>query len=344
MRIILADDGIAFDGRDVASRPMGGAESCVAWLAEAFAARGHDIHCYTRCRETATFAGVSWHPIADGVPLTADLFIANRGNRVLPLVPRARAMAFWIHNPAQYLNKFRYLWPLAKRRPTSVFLSRFHASTAGVLLPTRKAVIPHGVHPAFAPQPSAPPPPRAVYLSNPLRGLDKTLDLWLTRVVPAVPGAELHLYLGASLMPTGEAARPEAQAILARAAGTPGVVLHDPVSRDELARDLRDFRLVLYPAQVEESFCLSVAELQALGIPAVVSDRGALPERVADGETGFVRAYGDAEGIAQASVDLLRDDALWARMHANLFASKIRRWSDVAADFEALARNPRTAG
>ena len=42
-RIVLADDGIEFDGRTPEERPLGGAESSVAALAGELAARGHDV-------------------------------------------------------------------------------------------------------------------------------------------------------------------------------------------------------------------------------------------------------------------------------------------------------------
>ena len=41
-RIVLADDGIEFDGHTPEHRPLGGSESSVVALMEELAARGHD--------------------------------------------------------------------------------------------------------------------------------------------------------------------------------------------------------------------------------------------------------------------------------------------------------------
>ena len=45
---------------------------------------------------------------------------------------------------------------------------------------------------------------------------------------------------------------------------------------------------VLLHGAVSEGFCNAVVEAQAMGLPAVVTDAGGLPENIADGKTGFV--------------------------------------------------------
>ena len=49
-----------------------------------------------------------------------------------------------------------------------------------------------------------------------------------------------------------------------------------------------------------ESFCLAVAEALAAARPAIVSDRGALPELVVDEATGLIVRPGDVDGLARA--------------------------------------------
>src|SRR5690348_17954441 len=114
--IVFADDGIAFDGRSAVASPIGGAESALVGLAEALAGRSHRVTVYNRCAAPLEHAGVTWRPLAGGPPKAADLYIANRGDKLLRLVPAARRTIFWIHNPATYLLKWRYLSKLAWRR------------------------------------------------------------------------------------------------------------------------------------------------------------------------------------------------------------------------------------
>ena len=66
--IILADDGISFDGMTPELRPLGGAESALIQLVETFAERGHDITVYNKCEKESDIRGVKWRQIDKGVP------------------------------------------------------------------------------------------------------------------------------------------------------------------------------------------------------------------------------------------------------------------------------------
>src|SRR5262245_5797162 len=100
--IVFADDGIAFDGRSAEIAPIGGAESALVGLAEALATRGHRVTVHNNCAAALDHKGVAWRRIAEGTPEQADLYIANRGDKLLLRVPKARRTIFWIHNPAGY--------------------------------------------------------------------------------------------------------------------------------------------------------------------------------------------------------------------------------------------------
>ena len=48
--VVMADDGIAFDGAMAETGPLGGAETAFVALAEALAARGHRVAVRNHCR------------------------------------------------------------------------------------------------------------------------------------------------------------------------------------------------------------------------------------------------------------------------------------------------------
>jgi glycosyltransferase involved in cell wall biosynthesis len=90
--------------------------------------------------------------------------------------------------------------------------------------------------------------------------------------------------------------------------------------------------VLLFPSLME-GFGLSVAEAMSCGLPVVVSDRGSLPELVADGEGGFLCDPDDREAFARRIVLLLGDPMLRRKFGA---ANQARvdasfRWSHCVA-------------
>jgi glycosyltransferase involved in cell wall biosynthesis len=337
-RVVMADDGIAFDGRTAEEGPLGGAETAFVALAEALAARGHEVEARSRCAAPLRHNEVNWAPVDGPVPEACDLYIGNRGPRMIGLVSRPRRRSLWLHNPARYLQKPRMAARIAWYRPLIVTTGVYHASTVPTWIPCGgRTVIPYGVLDRFRhAEPRNPPPPRAVFTSNPLRGLDWLTDLWVTRIRPVVPGAELHIYAGAAVYGGGKHGG-EMEAVLARvdALGEHNIHRHAPVGRDRLIEVLTGARAMLYRGDPGETFCLALAEAQALGVPAIVTPLGAVGERVADGISG--RVAGSDDAFVEAAIAVLRDDALWRRWHEGALASQRGlSWDEVAARYEAL--------
>ena len=326
MRIVMGTEGPYVAAEAIGDRPLGGAETAFALLAEAFERRGHAV-------EVCAGGGASAAP--------AGMVLANRLPRVFRRLPRRGRRVLWLHNPGGYLRKPRHLLPLLAARPRVVTLGPSHSASLPRWLPFRPAEIPLAVAPPFsagAQRRARPPPPVAVFTSNPLRGLDWLLDLWTARIRPAVPAAELHLYTGAATYGGDPRLSARAAPVLARAASLAeaGVRLRDPLPRPALAARLREARAMLYRGDPGETFCLALAESQAIGLPCVVTPLGAVAERVADAETGVVARSDDA--FAEAAIHLLSDDAAWSTMHAAALArGPGPDWGAVAARFEALA-------
>ncbi|MBE9032590.1 glycosyltransferase [filamentous cyanobacterium LEGE 11480] len=63
-----------------------------------------------------------------------------------------------------------------------------------------------------------------------------------------------------------------------------------------------------------ETFGMVFAEAQAMGLPVVSFASGGIPESVAHGETGFLVAERDWQGLAQHILDLLQNPQLWHRL------------------------------
>ncbi len=341
MRIVLADAGLAFDGLTPRERPLGGAESAFVALAEALAAQGAEVHAFAKDARAMEHLGVTWKPVGAAWPRQIDLFIANRSPRLLSAKIDAKTRVFWLHNPAQFLSKARYLWPVLTRRPTLVFAGPSHAATAPGWLPGRRVLIPLGVEAPFltTPRTAGVAPPRAVFTSNPVRGLAPLLLLWREQIRPAAPDAEFHIFAGPAVY---DATGPKAAAMRAaladaEAMAAHGVVVREPMPKAALARELAAARALLYLGDAGETFCLAVAEAQAMGVPAIVRPIGAVGERVAHTITGFVEK--DHAAFAAGAVRVLREDALWSQMSAAALAGRdALSWAHAAKAFAALAR------
>lgn len=339
-RIALFDDGLPYDGRTAETAPLGGAESSVISLAEAFAARGRDVVVYNRCETPVEHKGVAYRRLGEDPGADIEHVIVNRSARLLcVLTPRRRA-TLWLHNDARYLQKARHAWPLLRFNPARVVLSRYHARTVpGAFRCGATHTIPLGVSDWFrrARRASAP-PPRAVFASNPERGLDELLSVWESRIHPHAPEAELHLFTRAEFYGVANKAAQRAEPVISRAKALRGVNVHvhDLVPRRTLAELYRDMRVMLYWGDDAhaETFCLSAAEAQAAGLPSVARPIGAMSERIAHGRTGFLER--NADSFAQSAITLLTDDAVWQRCHAGAVDAPAPDWNAAAAQFEAL--------
>lgn len=84
--------------------------------------------------------------------------------------------------------------------------------------------------------------------------------------------------------------------------------------------------LFLLPSE-SESFGLAALEAMACGVPVVTSDAGGLPEVVVHGETGYRLPVGDFEGMADAGVEILADDARHRRYAAAARAHAVERYA-----------------
>lgn len=349
MATILFTDRGGVTPADLDAGPLGGAESAFVELAQATAARGHRVSVRNRCPERPEperSGGIDWAPLDRPTEGSIDLHVANRDPTLLVEHPAGRRRALWLHNTARYLLHPKKLLPMLRVRPAMVFSGPYHRSTYPRWAPSGPALlIPYGISRRFreAEPAATPPPPRAIFTSNPLRSLDWLVELWVREIHPAVPTAELHVFSGPSTYGDwGAKVAPRMRPALdaARAARDAGVVLREPVAREELARELAASRVLLYRGDVEETFCLAVAEAQAVGVPCVLQDLGSVGERIRHRQTGFVAANDDE--FARRAIELLTDDPLWSDQHrAALATQRSWGWDEAAAAFEALLADGR---
>lgn len=346
MHFLLLDRG-DFDFTTPDRLPIGGAESAFIDLARALARRGHTVEVFNESPTERTEGTLRWSPSGSRVPADPDMVVANRDPSLLQVASRKKARkVLWLHNTARHLLRPQHLKVILRERPLMVFSGPYHASTYPRWAPAGgRATIPYGTPEMFrtAPLASTIPPPRAIFTSNPLRSLDWLLDLWTERIYPIVPQAELHVFSGPQVYGAwGERVRSRMEPVIERArrAADRGVVVRTPVPRHQLVGEVSRSRVLLYRGDPAETYCLAVAEAQAVGVPAVVQPLGSVVERVAHGVTGFVCPTED--DFVDRAAALLRDDELWLRQHREA-AERQRRWGwdEAAAAWEGLVGDDR---
>lgn len=132
-------------------------------------------------------------------------------------------------------------------------------------------------------------------------------------VVSAMPRLDRDVhYLAVGAGPEAEPLRAQAAVLgVADRVHLPGRIEHA-----KLPEVLSQADIYVQPSIGEESFGISVLEAMACGLPVLASDFGALPEVVADGETGMLVARGDAGAWTSALGELLADPGRRRRMGA----------------------------
>jgi glycosyltransferase involved in cell wall biosynthesis len=340
LHIVIADSTNRYDGRSLATQPLGGTESSVCHMAAALARRGHEIVCYTRCEAPIEHDGVAWRRLDGPRPVAPEHYVAIQHPRLLGFARSPRHRAIWMMWRPNNLRHYKQIWRMWLHRPRVMFISAYQAGLYSRWLPPleRRRVVSLGLPEQVRGQAplAAPPPPRAIFASNPSRHLAWLLQVWARSILPRVAGAKLRLYgIRNYDWRYDEPWRERGLDILASLPPTArdSVELRATATREELWAAMRASRVMLYGGHSSEMFCLSLAEAQALGVPAVIRPVAVLPERVRDGETGFIRA--DDAGFAAAAVELLTDDALWRRQHeAALRRQQGWSWDESAAQFE----------
>lgn len=94
----------------------------------------------------------------------------------------------------------------------------------------------------------------------------------------------------------------------------PGVLALDRMPHPVAIEALRRAAFTVAPSLLPESFGIVALEAAAAGKPTIAADHGGLRDVVVDGETGFLVAPGDREGLRSALSGLAGDAELRVRM------------------------------
>lgn len=336
-KIIVILDKEDFSFNDLIEKPLAGAQSAFIELVKAFAGLGHYVVVRNNCNYEHFEENIDWRHIGKGVVIPgADLFIVNRSISLLSIPPRGARVLFWLHNDARYLLRVKNLFQLTFRYPIIIFSGQYHRSTFPIWFLFRTCIIPLGISDCFVVSKHTfkAPKPKVIFTSNPLRSLHWLIDRW-RNIRKSVPDAELHIFSGASTYGSwGKSVVLMINKVLDYVKGNQhlGIILHDPLPKSLLVEEISKSRAMLYRGDKAETFCLAVAEAQALGLPCVVQDLGSMKERVFNGLTGFVTK--NDEEFEQKAIFILTEDHTWIKLNKYLLDTPhYLKWQQVGNMF-----------
>ena len=333
----MIDQDASFNGRTYREEPLGGTETAFVLLAESFVKNGHKVIALTKKLESEDYNGVAWKPLNTKIN-ECDLYIINRAPSLLDNAPKSKRTILWVHNPASYLNKFRNFRRLIFKNIKVVCSGKYHFDSLPVWIKSRSLIIPLGLsEEVFTNENVAKkaPEPLVIFTSNPERGLLWLVDIWIKKIKVSVPNAKLHIFAGHKTY--GGRNKEKIKNILnaVRDLNDSSIKLFEPIPKKQLFNKLLNYRAMLYKGDPGETFCLSVAEAQALGVPCVVKPIGSLGERVKDKITGIV-AIKD-EDFSNGAISILKEDKVWMTYRDNsLKFQRDYQWEKIAKIYANL--------
>ena len=341
-KLLFVDDGISFDSYSIREKSYGGAETAFVSLVECLSKNGFKVVVYNNCKYKGLMNGVEWKKLDNSInDEVCDTLIVNRGDKFLNIKKECKNRIFWIHNPAKYLIKYRYLSKIFLNNFKIVFSGKYHASTYPFWAPAiERVIIPYGIEDTlFSYKTTRSPPMRKViFTSNPMRGLSWLLDMWEKNIYKNSNGAILEIFSGFETYGKfGKKHSRQISNILKKAKSLENlnVVVKKPLPRQKLLKELKKSRLFLYKGTLDETYCMALAEAQMVGLPSVVMNYGCMNERIINNKTGYVCE--NDKIFCDKTIKLLNDDILWKDMHKNALKKKnYLTWNEVVNKWKKI--------
>jgi glycosyltransferase involved in cell wall biosynthesis len=360
--------GWDFDVSTPLSRPMGGSQSAMSYLALALARRGETVTTLTATTTPRTIEGVRCLRF-ENIP--AEIFapddtvvVVNCGpadvaRQIRPVIPPRRPIVLWTGHahdqPAvQSLRDPACIASWDRVVCVSEWQKTTYHEQLGVplakLAVARNAIAPSIEH-LFRDEAELTRAKaadlRLVYTSTPFRGLEVLLACF-----PAIrrlhPTCRLEVY--SSMQVYGQSsAKDRYQNLYERCRAMEGVDYRGSVPQPVLAKELVGASILAYPNTFAETSCIAVMEALAAGLLVVTSELGGLPETCAGwarlispikpGRTGEQFAIDYARALDQAIRDWKSDSdgMLKKRFEQADAISKTYTWDVRAAEWIELA-------
>ncbi|MCP5464797.1 MAG: glycosyltransferase family 4 protein [Deltaproteobacteria bacterium] len=314
MKFVFVHMGIEFDGDSLKQRGLGGTETALIGVSRELAALpDNEVHVFTNTPKEACFDGVHYHPLAQLGPWA-------KSNHTDILISIRQWLPFWMPIKARhrvYFSPDSYDQPFLQRavevalpvkgestavplfKPQEFFSALDSIFCVGqwqadqfvskLQFPQDKIfVTANGVFlENFQPLALEERKRHLIYSSTPFRGLDHLIR-YFSELKAEGTDLNLEICSGMQVYGLSDEDNKKGYGHLFEAIKQLGAISHGSIKQSELAKIMCQGLLCTYPNTFEETFCISVLEAQAAGLPVITSAKGALLERVSSGVDGLL--------------------------------------------------------
>lgn len=313
---------------------LGGSETAAIRLGEELSALGYRAFIYNWSDEPGYYNGVCYREREQYNPsIPTDLLIAWRAPELADADVNCRKFVLWMHDTdaGDRLTPER-----AQKFDAIVVLTEWHKTFMMEKYPfipeTMYVVIGNGVDTSNFEENVPKRRNKVIYASSPDRGLDVILEGIWPKVTAAVPEAELHVYYGwetfdrAVAIPGYEFLQQFKNKLLNLFLNNKNVVQHGRVSQKQLAREMQEASIWLYPTYFTETYCIVAIEAQLAGALPITNRLAGLAETVVSGIDipGDVRDPNVQEAYAQAVIQALKH---YDPNMSSLIRQRVPAWS-----------------
>jgi glycosyltransferase involved in cell wall biosynthesis/tetratricopeptide (TPR) repeat protein len=316
---------------------LGGSETAIIKLGEAFAQLGHRMITYGEFKEPGYYYGGAYRPREMFRPgVHSDLFIAWRMPEAADWEVDTDCLILWMHDT----DAGDRLTPTRARKFDHIVVqTEWHKQHMLKVYPFLKKskikIIGNGVDltrftdGAFETKQAH----RVIYSSSPDRGLDVILEHVWPKIVAEVPDAELHVYYGWESFDKVSEYTGLGQLFKAKMTdlflNTKNVVQHGRINQAELAKEFEKASVWLYPTYFTETYCITAIEAQLGGAIPITNHLAGLQETVKNGIfiDGDVRSTEVQNEFAKQTIRVLKMDPEERKHLQNIVRTKAPAYS-----------------
>lgn len=332
---------------DLDEQGAGGVETTYLELPPALGDLGADVFVAGRCPEHRR-GRAYFLPYADlaSAGLQPDLVVASRWFEPFDWFPTSKRIV-WLQDAW-----FADCLPQLQRSHANIVSSPWHRDYtiqrySHAVDPAKIDVIPLGLDLRRFQTQAEREPLRAIYSSNPDRGLVELAQMWpaLRERLPGLTLTVTYGWEGLATWNASDAWRAHIERTRAAITSTmrpeTGVTFTGRLGKRRLAEEMQRATVMLYPNNFQETFCLSALEAQAAGVPIVSTRLGALASTVHPEAGVLIEGHPGSAAyqrrFVDAAVEIFGDAARRQRMaqagrsHAAGFD-----WSTVAGAWQRL--------